>query len=462
MNSKLKTGGTRRDFLKTTSALAAMGITTSLTPQLLFAQSKTDLKGVSIDYYAMAHGQNPIARGITESIIKAFEQRTGATVNTTWGGYGDILNPKLRTMFKAGEKPTVLESMARWTGDLRPFFRPLNDFIDNDLDAEIRDNIAWMFPVIRQQNSGAPDADAIKDLPFTFFAQSPVLTRRDHWEKAGLDFDKEWPIRDSDHFIQICQELKDKKVSKYPTEVYGTQWDGFDVHLPGWIRSLDPSKGAMINEDWTRSNADSPSWTEGFQYYVDLFRKYKFSSPASVKSTDEKAVELFIQGRKSIVHNDAFNRGTLLAKIPELVKDGTVQWAPNFPLKGGDPDRVAFSMNMSLSMVEQEGPDAEIKEKAGWEFIKEWYREDNQIALSNGLSPCARADLWESQMSAPDGYMKANAAMAKHMAAWTNHPRSAQIQYHMLAPVFADVLQGGDVATALKGYAAEVNKLLAG
>ena len=38
----------RRDFLRMTTALGALGITTSLTPELVYAQAKTDLSGVEI------------------------------------------------------------------------------------------------------------------------------------------------------------------------------------------------------------------------------------------------------------------------------------------------------------------------------------------------------------------------------------------------------------------------------
>ena len=43
MTAEFSRAQTRRDFLKKTGALAALGITTSLTPDLLFAAPKSDL-----------------------------------------------------------------------------------------------------------------------------------------------------------------------------------------------------------------------------------------------------------------------------------------------------------------------------------------------------------------------------------------------------------------------------------
>ncbi len=63
----------RREFLKRSTVLAAMGMGTSLTPQLIFAESKVDLSGVEIDYWNMIGVQNKIIRQQSEQIVKAFE-----------------------------------------------------------------------------------------------------------------------------------------------------------------------------------------------------------------------------------------------------------------------------------------------------------------------------------------------------------------------------------------------------
>ena len=460
MEKQLRKTVSRRDFLKISASLAAMGITTSLTPDLLFAQSKTDLKGITIDYWAMIHQQNPLVKELSVSIIKAFEQKTGCKVKVTWAGYGDIIGPKYRTNFIANKKPTVFDATCRWTGALRGFLRPLDDLIENDWDPKIRDNVSWLFPVVKDQNRGFADKDQIKDLPFILIVQAPTLTRRDHWEKAGLDFEKQWPIKDSDQFIEILKVLKEKKAAEYPYEVYGKLWDAMDTQLPGWIRSLDPAKGNLINEDWTQSNGDAESWIKGVQFYVDLYRKYNFSSPNSAQSSDEESVEQLIQGRKSIVHCDLLNRGTLLKRLPKEMEDGTIQWAPHFPIAGGQADAVGWQSNFAFNLVKQEGADAKIKEMAGWEFIKEWFLEENQVALAKALGPCARKDLWDSQMGTADHYMESTVPMLKNPAAWPNHPKGIDIQYNLCAPHIQKALQGADVAVELKAYAAEVNKVL--
>lgn len=448
----------RRDFLRMTTTLAAVGLTTSLTPDLLYAQPGTDLNGVAIDYWNMIGIQNPIVKQLSIAIIKAFEQRTGAKVNTTWDTYGSLIGPKYRTNFMAGKIPTVFDAISSWTGQLRSFLRPMNDFVE-EWDPQTKEAIAWLRPLIKEQNRGFPDADQIHDLPFLIIPQAPVVTRLDHWKQAGLDFEKNWPIRDTDHFLEILQAFK-TKVTQYPYEVYGKIWDAGDTQLNGWVRSLDIEKSDFLNADWTRSNSDSEPWIKGVQFYVDLFRKYNYSSPDSPQSTDEDSVEQLIRGQKSIVHADILNRGTFLKRMPREVEAGLIQWGPHFPMAGGTSGSVVFQAMASFSISKQAGPDASIKEQAAWEFIKEWLRPENQIALAKSSGLAARQDVWDGLKGTPDHYIEAVVSMLNNPGVWSNHPKSVDIQYNLFGPHIQQAMGGADVTSELRAYAGEVNKIL--
>lgn len=452
----------RRDFLHKIGVLAGLGISTSLTPDLLYAESKADLKGVEIDYWNMIGVQNKLVRQLSETIIKAFEQRTGAKVNVSWNGYGDIIGPKYRTNFQGGIKPTVFDSMASWTGQLRGFLRPMNDFIENEWDEAARNGVKWLFPLIERQNSGFPDADQIYDMPFALVPQAPYLARRDHFEKAGLDFEQNYPIRDTDHYVELCKAIQGKAGVRYPTEVYGKIWDFGDTQLNGWIRSVDTETSDFITADWTKSNALSDAWLKGVQFYVDVFRKHRLSSPNTPQSSDEQAVEEFIRGQKSIIHCDILNRGTLLAKMPDQMKDGTVVWGPHFPLTGGGSGSSMFLRSATFELVKQSGDDAALKERAGWEFIKEWFRPENQVAYAKVAGLCPRRDQWPQIMGAPDRYAEAGTSMIQNPGAWTNHPKSVDLQYNLLAPHGQKMFQGASVEKELAAYAKEVDDVLQG
>ncbi len=461
MPRQFTTAQSWRGFLKRSSALAALGITTSLTPDLAFGQAKTDLKGVTIDYWNMIGVQNKIVRQNSEDIVKAFEQKTGAKVNVTWNGYGDIIGPKYRTNFVGGVKPTVFDTASRWVNQLREFLHPLDNYVDSALDADARAGIQWYFPLNEEENRGFPDKDVLYGLPFNIVMQAPYLCRRDHFEKAGIDFDTNYPIRDTDHYIELCKEIQAKAGIQYPTEVYGKIWDFGDTQLNGWIRSLSIADSDFLNADWTKSNARSQAWKQGCQFYVDVFQKHKLSSPNTPQSTDEEAVDQFIVGRKSIVHCDILNRGTLLDRIPDQVADGTVMWGPHFPIAGGTSGSQCFLGPNSFYIVKQEGADAEIKQQAAFEFIKEWFLPENMIAVAKSSGLCARKDLWDQLKGEPDHSVEAEiATIGDNPGMWNGHPRSVDFQYNLLAPHGQKMLQGASVEDELAAYADEVDKAL--
>ena len=262
------------------------------------------------------------------------------------------------------------------------------------------------------------------------------------------------------HLFDVQGEGVGKAGIKYPTEVYGKIWDFGDTQLNGWIRSVDTETSDFVTSDWKRSNGDSEAWIKGVQFYVDVFRKHKLSSPNTPQSSDEQAVEEFIRGQKSIIHCDILNRGTLLDKMPNEMKDGTVVWGPHFPLTGGNSGSYMFLRSATFEMVKQDGSEAAIKEQAGWAFIKEWLLPENQVAYAKVAGLCARRDLWPKIMGAPDRYAEAGTSMIKNPGVWTNHPKSVDLQYNLLAPHGQRALQGSPVEKELKAYAEKANAIL--
>lgn len=462
MHERFQTAASRRAFLQRSTALASLGLATSLTPDLAFGQAGSDFKGVTLDYWNMIGVQNKAIRKISEQIIAAFEQRTGAKVNVTWNSYGDIIGPKYRTNFLGGIKPTVLDTSGRWANQLREFFLPLNDHVERDLDPATKAGLAWMWPLMKDQNRGFSDPGTIHAMPFNVLSQAAYLLRRDHLEKAGLKFDEHFPLRDTDHYVEVCKAIQEKAGIRYPTEVYGKIWDFGDTQLPGWIRSVSIADSDFLNADWTKSTGQSEAWVKGCQFYVDVFRKHGLSSPNSPQSTDEEAVDELILGRKSIVHCDLLNRGTLLERIPDQVRSGMVVWGAQFPLTGGKSGSFGFTDHNSFYIVKQDGPDAEIKQRAAWAFIQEWFREDNMLTAAKTLGLCGRDDLWAQLGKEPDRFVEAaTGTIGKQPGIWSGHPRSVDFQYNLLAPHGQRMLQGEKVETELKAYAEEVDKSLA-
>ncbi len=322
----------RRDFLRKTTALAGARHhhLAHARSRLRAGQDRPERR--EIDYWNMIGVQNKLVRQLSESIVKALraeDRRQG--------------KPHLEQLRRHHRPEIPYQFPGRREADGVRCFRPLDRAApplpapDERLHREqprrggARRRASGLLPLIREQNRGFPDASDIYDLPFALIPQAPILVRRDHFEKAGLDFDKNFPIRDTDHFIEVCKQIQAKAGIQYPTEVYGKIWDFGDTQLNGWIRSLDIDDQRLPQRRLEPSNATTDAWLKGVQFYVDVFQKHKLSSPNTPQSTDEEAVELFIRGQKSIVHCDILNRGTLLEKMPEPMADGTDHVGATFP-----------------------------------------------------------------------------------------------------------------------------------
>ena len=154
----------------------------------------------------------------------------------------------------------VFDATDRWTGQLREFLYLMNEFIERLLGDDARGGMEWLLPLIEQQNRGFPGRE--RDLRPAVRAdpQAPCIVRRDHFEQAGIDFDENFPIRDTDHFIELCKEIQGKAGIQFPTEVYGKIWDFGDTQLNGWIRSLSLADSNFITDDWSQSNATTDAW----------------------------------------------------------------------------------------------------------------------------------------------------------------------------------------------------------
>ena len=161
---------------------------------------------------------------------------------------------------------------------------------------------------------------------------------------------------------------------------------------------------------------------------------------------------------------DLLNRGTLLERIPDKVQSGQVVWGPNFPVTGGTSGSNGFTGHNSFFIVQQEGPDAEIKQKAAFEFIKEWMKRRQHA----GLRPDPRALRQKGPVAAARGRRPTissrprSTTIGEKPGIWSGHPRAVDFQYNLLAPHGQRMLQGAPVKDELAAYADEVDKVLAG
>lgn len=449
----------RRDFLKQaalTSAFTLGGL--AILPKGI-SWGKREFSGITIDYWNQINVQNRLVKVEAERAVREFEKATGAKVNISWHSYGDIIGPKYRTNFKAGVRPTLFDSDMEWAGAIRKYLRPFNDLIETDLDKKIRESIRWMEPYLKDMNRCWPDKEKIYSMVLWSNVCNPLCTRTDHWKKAGINFEENWPIRSYDHFIDICQRFKKAGVSEYPTEVYGSTFDAGDCALPCWAVAKDRERGTFFNKDCSDVNVDSNVWLETIQQYVDIFRKYHLASPRSPKSGDEVAAEEIALGKKSLVDIEYSNRGILMDRAPELLEKGVIQWGPSFDLGSGSVGNFHI---WSFHIVKQEGPDAEVKERCAWELIKFLLKPESQIAIAKPLGSLPlRKDLWDQLKGTPEHLIEPHIQMEKtRPRVWSSHPLQVDVQYNKFGPRMSNILRGRDLKEEISAYVKEIRTAL--
>ena len=402
--------------------------------------------------------QNKLVRQLSETIVKGFEQKTGAKVNLTWNSYGDIIGPKYRTNFQGGVKPTVFDAFDRWTGQLRPFLRPMNDFIESSLRrGGTQRQLQWTLPLV-DENCGFKDASNIYDLPFALIPQAPILVRRDHFEKAGLDFDQEFPIRDTDHYVEVCKELQAKASIQYPTEVYGKIWDFGDTQLNGWVRSLDsrqrlPQRGldesTATSEAWLGASSSKSTYSRSTTQLAQHAAEHRRGGGrAADPGPEEHRARRHPQSRHPAREDDG----------PDA--DGTVHVGATFP---GERRQVGLQTLPLHGHVRDRPPG---RARRGDQGAGGLGAGQGVVAAGKPGRPtprppaCAPAKTCcPSSWAHPTATPRPAPAMIKDKSGvWSNHPRSVDFQYNLLAPHGQKVLQGAPVADELAAYAEEVTR----
>jgi ABC-type glycerol-3-phosphate transport system substrate-binding protein len=192
---------------------------------------------------------------------------------------------------------------------------------------------------------------------------------------------------------------------------------------------------------------------------VDVFRKYNLSSPRSPKSGDENASEELALGKKSLVDIEYSNRGILVDRASELLKNGTIQWGPQLSGPSGTIGNIHI---WSFHLVRQEGTDAEVKERCAWEFIKFLLQPKYQLDIAEPLGSLPlRQDVWDQLKGKPEHLFEPHIEMLKTKPrVWSSHPLQVDVQYNKFGPRMSNILNGKDPDAEIEIYCKEIRDAL--
>jgi len=426
-----------------------------------------DLSDVELNYWNSINVQSTAARTESERIVEKFRNRTGATANVNWSGYGQIVGADWLQQFQRGNQPVVYDSVSRFGGQFatNDWLVPFSEWRD-ELPDDVLNNIEWSFDSLRDQYRGF-DGE-IFEIPIGFGIQTPFVARMDHFEQAGLDPSSDFPPENYEDLIEVATTLQDQGPGEFGFQIHGAVFDVTDAIPLAWnIARGGSESGTWLNDDWSDTIFDNDTWTTTYENYVDVYREHGLSNDSTPTFDDENVPALMTQGQVSMSQHDFIGFHSVYQETAgELYENGTIQWGSAWEGPSGQRGGPTFFSIGITKPPEGANQSAwERKQEAAVELVKVWLSKDVQRqAFENfGVLP-ARQDLWEEAL--PDGPHRAkevNIEMAESsQTPWEAHPKFTAMAYTTPGPHLQQALQGEkEPAQAVQDAAAEIrNNLL--
>ncbi|MFP8890437.1 ABC transporter substrate-binding protein [Natrialbaceae archaeon A-CW2] len=403
-----------------------------------------DLSGVEFEYWNAQFSQSAAARRAAERLHASFESRTGASVEISWEGYGNIVAPTWAEAFQRGDYPVLYDSVSQFGGTFvqGDWVYPAEEYLDEFPD-EIVDNIDWILDTVRHQYRDFGD-DVLFEIPYGFNMFSPFIARTDHFEAAGLDPEEDFPPTNYDELIDVATTLQEDGPGTYGYQIHGDVLDITDV-LIQWTLADGGANGLFLNEEVTDTIIDNDVWVENLGNYVDVFQEYGLSNPGTPASADEEVVPQLASGEISMSQIDTQNLPMLIESAPDLLDDGSIMWAPAW--SGPENQRGRFTtMTYGITRPPEDADedDWEQRQQGAMEYIKMMLSEEVQLRLFEdyGLMP-VREDVWELLPDRTDNAFATQITMAQESDFGpTAHPQLPAYLYGTIPGHFQEALQG--------------------
>ncbi|WP_435181352.1 ABC transporter substrate-binding protein [Halorussus sp. AFM4] len=413
------------------------------------SSDQQDFSDVTFRYWNIINIQNRNARELSNKIIKEFEQETGATVQVNFSGYTDLVGSKWRTAWANNNYPVVYDNLTYLGGHLNHKVVPVSEYIDKFDDQTIQ-KYQWIMDLMAKetyrgyQGSGL---DRVYEIPFGLDVREPNVFRRDHFEKAGVSWEKNMPPKNYDQLVSTMKTVMNNGPATTGYQVYGVPHDWSDVQLLPWQIANAGADGLYVDEKAREPNMDKQNWIKTFRDYVNVFRKHNLCGPQTPQMSDEKTVPNIISGRWSGGSMDPFNHPSLARQAPQLANSGKVQYTTQYKTNNLQKGGFIWS-TVGLALTEKPPGVSQNKwnrkQEAAIGLMKKFLEKDLQRQSWNGFGTLpARKDVWGDLERKPHGLLDVLTTMAEE----TNYsvsarPGIAQIYSTLTGPTAQKALRG--------------------
>ena len=405
---------------------------------------EVDISGVTFEFWETFNVQSRGAEEFLRTLVSEFEERTGATANMNWTGYGPVIGAEWINRFKNDDYPHVFTAASQWTGRFidGDWVVPLDEYRD-ELPDEMLAQYEWTEPLyndyIDQMWGGQ------QTVPFALQMIGPFAARMDHFEEAGLDPSSDFPPEDMEHLVEVGTTLQEQGPGEYGMQLINGGGDQIDAQPVPWAMSKGGEEGLFLTQDRSDALYDNDTWKEILSQWVAIYREHGLSGPNTSQYQDEQIPAQMAAGRISMSNPESPNHPTFQEQVGEMYENGTIQWAPGLDLGTGQK---GYFFPQCVAIC-RPGPnenqrDYERRRKASIEMMKVFLSEDVQRQLHEvaGVLP-ARRDVWDDLPDTAHNAYDAWQEMAENLQVLHhNHPQYVELMYNIPGPYSTQAITG--------------------
>lgn len=473
INHGISTSATRRKWLRLAGIGAAAGLAgctgggsqETTTTQTTTQTQQVDLSGTTAEYWNTINVQSDSAKQTSQQIVNSVQKSTGAKIKINFSTIDDLIGANWKQSFRSGNYPVVFDSVVGWAG---PFFQggfvqPFSEYKDQ-LDQEVLNNISWLTDRIEYAYRGY-DA-GLMEVPYGLNVQCGLVGRMDHFKQAGLSPEDDFPPDNFNHLIEVAKTLQKDGPGQHGFSAYGDASDTFDEHILAWSVGNGGKQGVYLNEDWTQGIMTNDVWQQAGKQYVETFTKHNIGPQNTASISTEEFLTQLAAGRASMSSSGFLNLPLIKKRAPDLVKDGTIKWAPMWK---GDAGFRGSTLPYTLALTQKpDGVNQSVwdkRQQVGVELINTFLSKEVQRKMFDnfGLFP-VRKDVWSDIGigSRADNYLSTFKTMAEDGGPpWSAHPVSLELIINIAPPHIQSALRGNiSPSKALQNIKSDTNSRL--
>lgn len=442
---------TRRKFLAATGVSSAIsiagcvgGITGSGGSN---GSSGGSSGGVTLDYWEYFHSQSEVANTLMKNSVKEFENNNNVTMNVNWSSWSDITGGKWKNNIQSGNRPVVYDSGNVHDGQfIKPgWVKPVSEYRDRLNDNALK-NIKQALELSKSCYRGF-DKD-LYEIPIGLEMSSPFVARTDHFKKAGLSIKEDFPPKDYQDLLRVAKQLQKNGPGDNGFQIYGASGDVTDEAVVTWTTAEAGYKGTYFNEDWSDINYDNDVWKSALRNWVDIYQKHGLSSQKAPTASNEGVAQMMIKGTVSMTQSSPKDFGLFRSRAPEMLKDGTIQFAPGWKGKTGRGDFWTQCVGLMRKPDDVDQATWKKKEDMAIKWINKMLSKDFQRQVPKSLSTFPVREDIQKELRGSDFVGKSNfirtlETMTEGVEyAWASHPDMTPVAYDIAGPLFQQAVRG--------------------